>query len=199
MRKHIGIILIAAFSCTLTTVPVQEAKAVAAIVVIIREAIKKVIKAVDLMIQRLQNKTIWLQNAQKVLENKLNKLKLTEIAEWTDKHRKLYEKYYDELWNIKNTIATYQRVKHVMERQVRLVEEYKRTWEIIKRDDHFTKSELEYMYQVYTGILNESVKHLDQILLVINAYKVQISDAKRLEIIAQAGDEIERNYIDLKQ
>ena len=66
MRKHIGIILIAAFSCTLTTVPVQEAKAVAAIVVIIREAIKKVIKAVDLMIQRLQNKTIWLQNAQKI-------------------------------------------------------------------------------------------------------------------------------------
>lgn len=199
MRRYLGIFMIAVMSCTLTAVPTQEAKAVVAIVAIIKAAIKKVIKAVDLMIQRLQNKTIWLQNAQKVLENKLNELKLTEIAEWTEKHRKLYEKYYDELWNIKNTIATYQRVRHVIERQVRLVDEYKRTWEIIKRDDHFTKIELEYMYQVYTGILNESVKNLDQILLVINAYNVQISDAKRLEIVARSGDEIERNYIDLKQ
>src|SRR5687767_68170 len=178
--------------------PRAEVNAAIPIAMIIKEAVKKVIKAVDLMVQRLQNKTIWLQNAQKVLENKLNELKLTEIAEWTEKHRKLYEKYYDELWNIKNTIAMYRRVKHVMERQVRLVDEYKRTWDIIQRDDHFTKSELEYMYQVYTGILNESVKNLDQILLVINSYKVQISDAKRLEIIARAGDEIERNYKDLK-
>ena len=37
---------------------------------IIKEGITKVIVAVDLKIQRLQNETIWLQNAQKVLENK---------------------------------------------------------------------------------------------------------------------------------
>ena len=36
---------------------------------IIKQAIKKVIVAVDLKIQKLQNKTIWLQNAQKAVEN----------------------------------------------------------------------------------------------------------------------------------
>ena len=183
----------------LVSQPRAEANAAIPIAIIIKEAVKKVIKAVDLMVQRLQNKTIWLQNAQKVLENKLNELKLTEIAEWTEKHRQLYEEYYDDLWKVRNTIASYQRVKQILERQVRLVEEYKRVWNIIKQDDHFTKDELEYMYRVYTGIMNESVRNLDQILVVVNSFKTQMSDAKRLEIINKCGEEIELNYYDLKE
>ena len=49
--------------------------------VIIKEGIKKVIVAVDLKIQRLQNKTIWLQNAQKTIENTMSKLKLDQISD----------------------------------------------------------------------------------------------------------------------
>jgi hypothetical protein len=183
----------------LAMAPTQEAAAVIPIAKIIKEGVKKVIKAVDLMIQRLQNKTIWLQNAQKVLENKLNELKLKEIAEWTEKHRKLYKEYYDELWKVRNTIASYQRIKQILERQVRLVDEYKRVWGIVQRDEHFSKSELEYMYRVYTGILNQSIRNLDQIMVVVNSFKTQMSDAKRLEIIETCGEDIERNYYDLKE
>lgn len=183
----------------LVSQPRAEVNAAIPIAMIIKEAVKKVIKAVDLMVQRLQNKTIWLQNAQKVLENKLNELKLTEIAEWTEKHRQLYKEYYDDLWKVRNTIASYQRVKQILERQVRLVDEYKRVWNIIKQDDHFTKGELEYMYRIYTGIMNESVRNLDQILVVVNSFKTQMSDAKRLEIINKCGEEIDRNYYDLKE
>jgi hypothetical protein len=67
--KRVLIIVFLTTIC-LTATPTQEAKAAIAIAKIIKEAVKKVIKAVDLMIQRLQNKTIWLQNAQKVLELK---------------------------------------------------------------------------------------------------------------------------------
>jgi hypothetical protein len=179
--------------------PSSRADAAIPIAKIIQEGVKKVIKAVDLMIQRLQNKTIWLQNAQKVLENKLNELKLTEIAEWTEKHRKLYQDYYEELWKVKNTIAMYQRVRQVMDKQVRIVEEYRRCWNIVQNDDHFTKQEMEYMYKVYSGIMEESVKNLDQILIVINSFKTQMSDGKRLEIIELAADEIDQNYFDLRQ
>lgn len=183
----------------LVSQPRAEVNAANPIAAIIKEAVEKVIKAVDLMVQRLQNKTIWLQNAQKVLENKLNELKLTEIAEWTEKHRQLYEEYYDDLWKVRNTIASYHRIKQILERQVRLVEEYRRVWNIIKQDDHFTKDELDYMYRVYSGIMNESVRNLDQILVVVNSFKTQMSDAKRLEIINKCGEEIERNYYDLKE
>jgi hypothetical protein len=184
---------------SLTVMPSQPAYAVIPIAKIIKEGIKKVIKAVDLMVQRLQTKTIWLQNAQKVLENKLSKLKLKEIAEWTDKQRKLYKQYYDELWKVRNTIALYERIRQILNRQVQLVDEYKRTWSLLKEDNHFTKSEIEYMYRVYTGILNASLYNLDQLMLITNSFKTQMSDAKRLEIINQAGEGIEMNYADLKQ
>jgi hypothetical protein len=179
--------------------PEAEVDAAIPIAQIIKEGVKKVIKAVDLMIQRLQNKTIWLQNAQKVLENKLNELKLTEIAEWTEKHRKLYQDYYEELWKVKNTIAMYQRVRQVMDKQVGIVDEYRKCWNIVQHDEHFSSDELKYMSKVYSGIMDESVKNLDQILIVINSFKTQMSDGKRLEIIEAAANEIDQNYFDLKQ
>ena len=195
--KRTILILFLSLVCVTVTPPPQEAKAGIPIAVIIKEAIKKVIKAVDLMIQRLQNKTIWLQNAQKVLENKLSKFKLNEIAEWTQKHKKLYQKYYDELWKVKTALSAYQRVREVMDKQVRIVEEYKRAWNMVRKDKHFTEAEIDYMYSVYKGILNESVRNLDQILLVINSFRTQMTDAQRLAIITQAGDRIEQNFVDL--
>ena len=182
-----------------TVAPVQQAKAAFPFVAIIKEAITWVIKAIDLMIQRLQNKTIWLQNVQKVLENKLSQLKLTQIAEWTEKQRQLYKKYYDELWQVRRTLATYHRIALIIQRQKQIVQQYQFTWEMVNQDKHFTRSEIEYMYVIYTGILNESLYHLDEVLQIMNSYKTQMSDAKRLEIINKAGDNIEKNYQDLQQ
>lgn len=196
-RKTFFILLIG--TITLTVALPQRAESAIPVLEIIRQAVKKVIKAVDLMIQRLQNKTIALQNAAKVLENKLSKLKLNEIAQWTQRQRELYKKYYDELSKVRNTISTYKRIKQIVARQQQIIEEYKFTWHMINQDKHFTTDEIDYMYRVYTGILNESVYNLDQILLVINSFKTQMTDGKRLEIINKAGDRIEENYADLKQ
>lgn len=195
-RKILVIILLTAI-CITVTPPQQEAHGAIAIAQIIKEAVKKVIKAVDLMIQRLQNKTIWLQNAQKVLENKLSELKLNEIAEWTEKYRKLYEEYYDELWTVKNILSTYQRVRQAMDKQVRVVDAYTKAWKLIKDDDRFTQAELDYIHKVYTGILQESINNLNQLLVVTSSYKTQMSDAERLRIISEAGDGIEKNLNDL--
>ena len=166
---------------------------------IIKAGIKKVIVAVDLKIQRIQNKTIWLQNAQKVLENKMSELKLSEIGDRVEKQRKLYADYFDELWQVKNTIATYQRVRDIIKRQLQMVKEYEKAYALSRQDKNFTQKEINYMYQIYSGILNESVKNLEQVQLVISAFVTQMSDAKRMEIINTASDNIEQNISDLRQ
>lgn len=193
--KKIASIIILTLTCWLT-VPTAHAIDIYAV---IKQAVITVIRAVDLMIQRMQNEIIALQNAAKVLENKLSQLRLTEIAQWSDRQRQLYRNYFDELWRIRNTIATYQRVKQIVARQKQIVTEYKTTWQMVNRDKHFTQAELEYMYSVYTGILNKSIYNLEQLLLVVNAFKVQMSDASRLEIINKTGDQMEANYYDLKR
>src|SRR5688572_5162537 len=111
----------------------------------IKQGIIKVIKAIDLRIQRLQNRTIALQNAQKAVENTLSKVKLQEISEWVEKQRSLYKEYYDELWKVKNLIAYYHRVKEITTKQVNLVNQYKHAFELFKRDQNFTADEIAYM------------------------------------------------------
>jgi hypothetical protein len=185
----------------LVSTPARPAENVAAVPIIgaIKSVIKKVIKAIDLKIQRLQNKTIWLQNAQKKIENILSKLKLDEISDWTQKQKDLYKDYYEELMKVKSIITYYQRIRDISEKQARLVDEYQRAWNLFQQDAHFNEQELDYMHKVYSGILNESLKNIDQIFLVLDSFTTQMSDARRLEIINSAADLIDTNYDDLLQ
>jgi hypothetical protein len=191
-------IMICLLCFLLISTPVRPAAvAVIPILEIVKAVAKKVIKAIDLRIQKLQNKTIWLQNAQKKMENILSKLKLDEISEWTQKQKDLYKNYYEELAKVKSIITYYQRIKDISQKQVRLVDEYERAWNLFQKDAHFNSSELDYMQSVYSGILNESLKNIDQIFLVLDSFTTQMSDAERLEIINSAADQIDANYDDL--
>jgi len=193
--KKLKVILSFLFLSTL--VPLNKLSAQDPIAEIIKAGVKKIIKAVDLKIQRIQNQTIWLQSAQKVVENTMSELKLNEITDWVEKQRTLYKDYYEELWQVKNVISYYHRVREIANKEVQLVSEYKRAWRLFQQDGHFTGDELNYMEKVYNGILDESVKNLDQILLVVNSFSTQMSDAKRLEIINNAYNQVETNYTDL--
>ncbi len=179
-------------------VMVHGVNAQTGILEIIKAGVVKVIKAVDLKIQRLQNKTIWLQNAQKSLENKMAELKLNDISSWIEKQKKLYADYYDELWKIKRAIGHYQKVRDVVNKQVSLVSEYSRAYNLSRQDQHFSSGELDYMANVYNGIIEESLKNIEELQLVINAYSTQMSDAKRLEIIHEVAEKMDQHLADLR-
>jgi hypothetical protein len=168
------------------------------ITVIIQQGIKKVIVAVDLKIQRLQNKIIWLQNAHKVVENSMSKLRVNEIGDWVEKQRNLYQDYFDELWKVKDVISYYHKVKDITRRQLLLVKEYKRAWNGVQGDRHFSPEEIVYMGKVYTGIVEESLKNLEQVIVVIQSFSLQMTDAKRMELINTAAHALSQNYTDLK-
>lgn len=191
-------IIISIISIT-SIVPFQKAQAQLAIADIIKAGVKKVIRAIDLKIQRLQNKTIWLQNAQKVVENQLSKLKLAEIGNWAKKQKELYGNYFDELWKIKNSISSYHAVKDIIAQQVQIVQEYSKAFRLSKQDKNFTASELAYMQKVYRGILEESLKNISQVKLIITAFATQMTDARRLEVIQDAALLMQSNLDDLRQ
>jgi hypothetical protein len=165
----------------------------------IKLVVKKVIKAIDLKVQRMQNQTIWLQNAQKTIENELSQFRLNEISDWSEKQRSLYDEYYQELWKVKSTIAYYQRIKDLTLKQVAMVGEYQRAWKLFQSDKHFRPEEINEMQRVYLGILDASAKNLEQIMLVVNPGKTQMTDQQRLEAINLAGDRLDESFGDLKQ
>ena len=179
-----------------SALPVR-AEAQFAIADVINLVVKKVINSVDLAVQQIQNKTIVLQNAQKELENVLSQLQLEDISNWLEKQRKLYEDYYRELWQVKQIISDYDRVKTIIRLQSQVVAEYTKAYNLFQQDPHFTAQELEYMVEVYTGILNESLGYVNQVLLVVNSMVTQMDDASRLANIDQAAAGIQKNYNDL--
>lgn len=166
---------------------------------IIKLTVTKVIKAIDLEVQRIQNNTVWLQNAQKVVENTMSELHLNEITGWVQKQKDLYSGFYNELWKVKTIITDYHRVKEIAERQVQLVNEYKQAWNMVRQDKHFTIDEVNYMAQIYSGILDQTVQNINQLFVVVNSFTTQMSDAERMQIINDVGKAVDKNYNDLHQ
>lgn len=157
------------------------------------------INAIDVGVQKLQTETVWLQDAQRVLENTMSELKLNDISSWLQQEKDLYSEYYQELWQIKSYISDYDRVKNIIDKQVLILDEYQQASSNFKKDSHFTAAELSSMAQVYSGLLSQSADNISQITLVINAFITQMSDAQRLKIIDDAGAKMDKNYSDLLQ
>lgn len=194
MKKKL--VLIALFTM-FSLPPAQSAVMANPWAAIIKAAIKKVVQAVDLIIQRRQNAVIKLQNAQKALENTMSKLQLDEIADWVKKQRDLYKEYYEELRKVKGVIAYYFRVKQIAEKNSRLVDEYQKAWNLFARDNRFSLEEIAHMEKVYSAILEESAANVDLLLLVVKSFTTQMSDAKRLELIDRAAMQADAVYDDL--
>jgi hypothetical protein len=165
----------------------------------ITEIISAVIQAIDIGVQKVQNATIDLQNVQKQIENDLSQSELGDIAGWVQQQKDIYQEYFNELWQVKTIIAYYKRVSEIITEQKQLVAQYKQAYSLVQQDKHFSQSELTYISTVYTGIINESVKNLDQILNVIQSFTVQMSDAQRLKLINNNADGIEQQIDDLQK
>ena len=177
-------------------VPVQKSQA--QILDAIEEIIKEAIMAVDLGVQKVQTQTVYLQDAQKAVENAMQQLHLSDITNWVQKQKDLYSEYYQELWQIKSAIAAYQRVKDIIQKESSLVSDYKRAYALIQQDQHFSPDEISHIYNIYSGIINQSIENMDQISVVINAFVTQMSDGDRLRIIDEAGERIDKNYNDCR-
>lgn len=183
-----------------TVLPEQPANAIPITVIleVIKAGVKKVIQAIDLKIQRLQNQTIWLQNAQKVLENKLSKLKLGEISEWTEKQRMQYDKLFGELWQVKRIIAQFQRVRDIADMHQQLVREYQNTWGVVSNSGVLGWEEKRVISEIYQGILEESLQNLSHLTGLMTSFTTQMNDADRLASLHRAEDRIRKNLWELR-
>lgn len=176
------------------TTPVKEAQAAIPWAEIIKQAVKRVVRAFDLLVQRRQNRQIRLQNAQKALENAMAKLKLDQIEQWVKKQRDLYKEYYQELKKVKAVVSYYFRVKATADKAAQIAAQYQAAWALFGNDKHFTAAERAHMQKVYQGILQETARNVELLELVVKSFATQMSDVKRLEIIELAAQQTSQIY-----
>jgi hypothetical protein len=169
------------------------------VVSLVTGIIKKVIIAIDLKVQKLQNQTIALQNAEQQLENNLHLNSLNNISGWLNKEKDLYAGYYKELGKVRRVLADYNAVKDVINRQKQLVSEYQTANGLFHRDVHFSPDELRYMGNIYNGILTESLRNLEAVTAAITDLGSQMDDAERWERIDAAAKAMQTNLDHLRQ
>src|SRR5579859_818468 len=166
---------------------------------IINAAVKKVIVATDLMIERMQTETIGAQNAAKAEENDMEQSELSGIASWVDQQRELFAAYYQELREVKSVLATYQEVREMIDKQAKIIAGYQQVYAALRQDRHFSVEEMNHAYSVLVGIAAQSAQDIKRLTLVVTSLVTQMGDAARLRLIDETGSDIDRNYSDLVQ
>jgi DNA repair ATPase RecN len=167
------------------------------IIGIITEGITKVIRAIDLEVQRVQTQTIVLQDAQKQLENALCETRLGEIRDWVQQQKDLYSEYFQELAQVKTVIADYHQVSGMITREEEILAAYQRGMANFQKDPHFTAAELSQIRALFTAILNESEQNLSQLTALIRPFTLQMTDQERMNLLDATSANMDRNYRDI--
>jgi hypothetical protein len=95
----------------------------------------------------------------------------------------LHSVYLNGLLSINPMIKNYGRVADILTQQVSLVSEYKSAYRQFRQSGSFNASELNYMNNVYTQLVNQSLQNLDDLTNVLTAGKLRMSDDERMRAI----------------
>jgi hypothetical protein len=74
-------------------------------------------------------------------------------------------------------------VADILTSQQRLVLEYKQAYQLFQQHGSFSLEELDYLRSVYTHLLAQSLRHLDELALVLTAGTLRMNDDERLTAI----------------
>jgi hypothetical protein len=93
------------------------------------------------------------------------------------------------------TIRNYKRIPYIIEYQKLLVDEYKRAYKRFKQDPNFKAEEIEYLSSVYSFLIDASLRNIDELLLIITATKLSMSDDERMQNIDRIFYDMESKLI----
>ncbi|MDZ4070648.1 MAG: hypothetical protein U1C70_02385 [Sediminibacterium sp.] len=163
------VIILFLMVCFAQVLPAQSVDPVSLVVA-------KVIKAIDLKIQKLQNETIWLQRSQQVAEETLSKNKLVEINDWQKKQQQLYATYFNEMQGVNGEVKSLPHVKQILSMQVQVAIACK----------IFAKDPLQ--QRAFDDLLQLSRKIIGSLQVVLTTGQLTMKDAERIVTITTLRD-----------
>jgi len=114
----------------------------------------------------------------------------TTIKDISEGNFDLHKDFLDGLLEVSPAVKKYKRIADIISYQLRIVKEYKAAFNQFKEDKNFTPDEIKYIGKVYSNLLVESLKCLDELSMVITAGKLRMSDDERLQAIDRIYNEI---------
>lgn len=95
----------------------------------------------------------------------------------------LHQVFLDGLLAVSPAVQNYKRIADIINDQILIVKEYKNAFNQFKLDANFTIEEITYLGKVYNNLFNASLKDIDELIMVITASTLRMSDDERLSSI----------------
>lgn len=114
----------------------------------------------------------------KILSQGYNRIK--NIAEG---NYSLHQVFLDGLFAVNPSVKNYKRIPLIINYQLVLMKEYKRAYERFRNDPNLTASELRYLESVYTYLVKQSLRNIEELTMIITASKLRMSDDERMRAI----------------
>jgi hypothetical protein len=95
----------------------------------------------------------------------------------------LHETFLDGLMLVSPEVRKYYKITDIISDQSAIVSEYKTAYKRFRRSGNFSASELDYLGKVYGKLFSQSLENLDQLIMVITAGTLRMSDDERLQAI----------------
>jgi len=105
------------------------------------------------------------------------------VKDMTEGNFSLHKTFLDALMQVSPTVKNYKRVGEIVNLQIQLVKESKMGLGRFAKSGSFSQQELNYFEKVYGNLLNQSLRNLDELTMVITADKLRMSDDERLKAV----------------
>lgn len=105
------------------------------------------------------------------------------VKDMSEGNFSLHKTFLDALMQVSPTVKNYKRVGDIVNYQILLVKESKKGLNRFLKSESFREQEINYFEKVYGNLLNQSLRNLDELTIVITADKLRMSDDERLQAI----------------
>ena len=106
----------------------------------------------------------------------------------------LHRDFFGSLEIVNPKIKTYTRVADIIAYQVRIVKNISTTIKNLKESGQFNVDELDYSKAVFENLLDECLKNVDELYLVITSDELQMTDDERIKRIDQLYTDMQDKY-----
>jgi hypothetical protein len=111
----------------------------------------------------------------------------------------LHQAFLDGLLLVSPSVKNYKHVTDIIDYHLRIVSEYKSALYVFKQDKHFNPDEITYISNVYNNLVKGSLTNLSNLLNILTANTLRMSDDERLHAIDEIYTDTKDKYLFLRQ
>jgi hypothetical protein len=141
------------------------------------------------LVQQIAALQVYIGYAQKGY--KIAKEGLNTIGGFTRGEFNLHTDYFNSLKSVNPEVRRYVKVAEIIALQVKIIQNYNRTCRQLNSSDAFSGDELAYIGRVYSRLLDDCDKTLDELITITTDGKLEMKDDERIE-------RIDKLYLDMQ-